>query len=108
MRISDWSSDVCSSDLDRDAIFALQAFVQRFDGLHCLGLILAQNLVSNPAKSGGTPHDPGLHCRMVRAKGLDPPHLEILVPQTSASTNSATPARVSGRELGSTSWRDRG
>ncbi len=29
---------------------------------------------------------------MVRAKGLEPPHLSILVPKTSASTNSATPA----------------
>ena len=29
---------------------------------------------------------------MVRAKGLEPPHLTILVPKTSASTNSATPA----------------
>jgi hypothetical protein len=28
----------------------------------------------------------------VRAKGLEPPHLTILVPKTSASTNSATPA----------------
>ena len=31
---------------------------------------------------------------MVRAKGLEPPHLAILVPKTSASTNSATPART--------------
>lgn len=31
---------------------------------------------------------------MVRAKGLEPPHLTILVPKTSASTNSATPART--------------
>src|SRR3546814_692653 len=64
MRISDWSSDVCSSDLflvnprvdvlrgDGQAIFALQAFVQRFNGLHCLGLVLAQNLVtSRPARA---------------------------------------------------------
>jgi hypothetical protein len=29
---------------------------------------------------------------LVRAKGLEPPHLAILVPKTSASTNSATPA----------------
>src|SRR3546814_1914393 len=92
MRISDWSSDVCSSDLvgpfhdgreiagqlrlhgrrdrlyfvidaridilrgDGQAIFALQAFVQRFDGLHCLDLILAQNLVSmNPARKAAFP-----------------------------------------------------
>src|SRR3546814_17186667 len=34
---------------------------------------------------------------MVRAKGLEPPHLAILVPKTSASTNSATPAGVFGR-----------
>src|SRR3546814_8500707 len=34
---------------------------------------------------------------MVRAKGLEPPHLAILVPKTSASTNSATHAAVSGR-----------
>ena len=27
---------------------------------------------------------------LVRAKGLEPPHLTILVPKTSASTNSAT------------------
>src|SRR3546814_10768445 len=29
---------------------------------------------------------------LVRAKGLEPPHLSILVPKTSASTSSATPA----------------
>src|SRR3546814_19872456 len=34
---------------------------------------------------------------MVRAKGLEPPHLAILVPETSASTNSATPAGAVGR-----------
>src|SRR5690554_5109273 len=35
----------------------------------------------------------GSHDReLVRAKGLEPPHLAILVPKTSASTNSATPA----------------
>ena len=31
---------------------------------------------------------------MVRAKGLEPPHLAILEPKSSASTNSATPART--------------
>ena len=31
---------------------------------------------------------------MVRAKGLEPPHLSILEPKSSASTNSATPART--------------
>ena len=30
---------------------------------------------------------------MVRAEGLEPPRLSPLVPKTSASTNSATPAR---------------
>src|SRR3546814_17440019 len=35
--------------------------------------------------------------KMVRAKGLEPPHLAILVPKTSASTNSATPAGAVGR-----------
>jgi hypothetical protein len=29
---------------------------------------------------------------LVRAKGLEPPHLSILEPKSSASTNSATPA----------------
>ena len=32
---------------------------------------------------------------MVRMRGLEPPHLAILVPETSASTNSATSARRS-------------
>ena len=31
--------------------------------------------------------------QMVRAEGLEPPRLSPLVPKTSASTNSATPAR---------------
>src|SRR5688572_965075 len=31
---------------------------------------------------------------LVRAKGLEPPHLSILDPKSSASTNSATPART--------------
>ena len=35
----------------------------------------------------------GAGAEVVRAKGLEPPHLAILVPKTSASTNSATPAR---------------
>jgi hypothetical protein len=35
---------------------------------------------------------------MVRAKGLEPPHLSVLEPKSSASTNSATPAKQhSGR-----------
>src|SRR3546814_5008743 len=50
-----------------------------------------------PRQKDGVPHDPGLHFGMVRAKGLEPPHLAILVPKTSASTNSAPPAGVFGR-----------
>jgi hypothetical protein len=35
---------------------------------------------------------------MVRAEGLEPPHLAALEPKSSASTNSATPAKnVGGR-----------
>ena len=35
-----------------------------------------------------------LRSKLVRAKGLEPPHLSILEPKSSASTNSATPART--------------
>ena len=33
-----------------------------------------------------------IHSLVVRAEGLEPPRLSPLVPKTSASTNSATPA----------------
>ena len=36
----------------------------------------------------------GLQRGMVRAEGLEPPHLSTLEPKSSASTNSATPART--------------
>ena len=37
-------------------------------------------------------HNRAAICQMVRAEGLEPPRLSPLVPKTSASTNSATPA----------------
>src|SRR5579863_2304574 len=51
---------------------------------------------------------------MVRAKGLEPPHLSILVPKTSASTNSATPAKptkpenIKGRPIGGAAPKGKG
>src|SRR5947208_10173742 len=41
-------------------------------------------------KSGGM--GPVRAAGLVRAKGLEPPHLSILEPKSSASTSSATPA----------------
>jgi hypothetical protein len=35
---------------------------------------------------------------MVRAEGLEPPQLSSLEPKSSASTNSATPARANGND----------
>jgi hypothetical protein len=37
--------------------------------------------------------------RLVRAKGLEPPHLAILEPKSSASTSSATPAQAQAAGL---------
>ena len=34
---------------------------------------------------------------MVRAEGLEPPHLSVPEPKSGASTNSATPAKTRGR-----------
>src|SRR5690242_3581813 len=42
--------------------------------------------------SCGRPPDARESWRLVRAKGLEPPHLSILEPKSSASTSSATPA----------------
>src|SRR5437763_221656 len=50
----------------------------------------------------------GCAAKMVRAEGLEPPHLSILEPKSSASTNSATRARpkkrgpITGRATGAT------
>jgi hypothetical protein len=43
--------------------------------------------------------------KLVRAKGLEPPHLSILEPKSSASTSSATPA---GPPVGGVYSRDGG
>ena len=54
----------------------------------------------NPGHMAGFPYPGSIPIRsseLVRAKGLEPPHLAILVPKTSASTNSATPAEAVGR-----------
>jgi hypothetical protein len=43
------------------------------------------------------------YVRLVRAEGLEPPQLSSLEPKSSASTNSATPAKniMSGRDAAS-------
>src|SRR6187402_2924225 len=46
-----------------------------------------------PSKNSRGPGFQGLGLtELVRAKGLEPPHLAILEPKSSASTSSATPA----------------
>ena len=50
-------------------------------GVHHVTLNLYRRCSENPCN------------QMVRAEGLEPPRLSPLVPKTSASTNSATPAR---------------
>src|SRR5690606_20223653 len=47
-----------------------------------------QNLVEPPGQS---------IAQLVRAKGLEPPHLAIPEPKSGASTSFATPASVAGR-----------
>ncbi len=79
----DLGVDFLGGDLER--VGALQALVQRLDSLH-LGfpkLDLKQEVrCSACARAAG----------LVRAKGLEPPHLSIPEPKSSASTSSATPA----------------
>src|SRR3546814_2893510 len=88
MRISDWSSDVCSSDLvlcrNHQLVGALQTLVQRLGSLH------AQGNLPEIVILWGAPVR--IRSGLVRAKGLEPPHLAILEPKSSASTSSATPA----------------
>src|SRR3546814_11462826 len=45
---------------------------------------------------------------LVRAKGLEPPHLAIPEPKSGASTSSATPASVSARSAASIAAIQRG
>ena len=70
------------ASLDLDGVPAAQTFVGGLDNLHDKRSLL-ENL--HPLHRMG-------RAELVRAKGLEPPHLAILVPKTSASTNSATPA----------------
>ena len=67
---------------------ALQALVQRLDGLHGFGF--------KPLVSGNRRHR-SVVAKLVRAKGLEPPHLSIPGPKPGASTSSATPAEAGGR-----------
>ena len=60
---------------------ALQALVLSLDGL--------DHVFKSSRTNSGSPR----RWRMVRAEGLEPPHLAILEPKSSASTNSATRAR---------------
>ena len=70
---------------DGDGIGPLQALVQRLDNLHRLKLLSFHN------KKGQSHPFPAIHA-MVRAKGLEPPHLSIPEPKSGASTSFATPA----------------
>jgi hypothetical protein len=74
-------------------VFALQALVQRLDSLHFFQVLSC----SGSGISYRGVHHVRRALKLVRAKGLEPPHLAILVPKTSASTSSATPAGAFGR-----------
>ena len=76
----DTAGDICGRN--GHLIGALEAFVGGLFNLHGALLKPFQNLIFSSV-AGGV---------LVRAKGLEPPHRKILVPKTSASTNSATPA----------------
>src|SRR4029079_16482361 len=64
--------------------FALEAFGEGLGHLH--GQNSLSSLVSRNARSKSL--------RLVRAEGLEPPRLASLEPKSSASTNSATPAKA--------------
>ena len=63
----------------------LEALVFSLDGLHGHVFRSQLQLISMLAPK---------RAEMVRAEGLEPPHLAILEPKSSASTNSATRART--------------
>jgi hypothetical protein len=84
------SASILAADFsggDRDGVGALEAFVDGLLGLHEVGTLQPLERFFMTDDSGAFEWR-----RLVRAKGLEPPHLSILVPKTSASTNSATPA----------------
>src|SRR3546814_20263230 len=112
MRISDWSSDVCSSDLDREQ------WLQALD--RPVVILTPESLPSgatsldawarqhgrdpknvrriNPAFAGG---------RIAKARGQT---LQVLVPRKSGEAPAAQPAppRISTLESGRASWGERG
>src|SRR3546814_19480056 len=53
MRISDWSSDVCSSDLPTGARSALAAFIEV--GLERTAFLHVNDMVATPTNGGATP-----------------------------------------------------
>ena len=69
---------------DGQLVGALQALVQRLDSLHDKAFVL-ENGWRRPWREA-------LGRSLVRAKGLEPPHLAMAGPKPAASTSSATPA----------------
>src|SRR3546814_678394 len=54
MRISDWSSDVCSSDLDISSSFAGREEVERYKGVNTADVLKGMvNVFSGDARNGG-------------------------------------------------------
>ena len=71
---------------------ALQALILGLDGLD--GHVFNFPTNSDRLRDFRARHPPDALCaEMVRAEGLEPPHLSILEPKSSASTSSATRAR---------------
>ena len=68
---------------DRELVATLEPLVQRLDSLHGQPSFLGNSCAASaPLAAAG----------LVRAKGLEPPHLAMAGPKPAASTSSATPA----------------
>src|SRR3546814_6399985 len=73
MRISDWSSDVCSSDLFPDAIIDIAAGIivpAEWRGRFGLGIVRSRQ-VGRTANSFGQEHVDRLQCHLARLAGSD-------------------------------------
>src|SRR3546814_20132831 len=115
MRISDWSSDVCSSDLVRDGkIAAIGAAGDAGEVIDCGGLVVLPGAIDTQVHF----REPGLEQKEDLESGSRAAVLGGItgvfeMPNTKPNTDTAAALaaqlkRAAGRKTGRASWRDRG